>query len=135
MPSTDRIPAVDASDDTERRIREARAQTAVVLSPNTVLNGAEAEDEVFVLGNSGVTTHVIGWRRARREEMQRGYRGMWSGDVGELEGLGLPWWWSRRQIGNVGSQAAAQVDMAEYDRRHRAAQADADASRAARGTA
>ncbi len=54
--------------------------------------------------------------------------------MSELEGLGRPWWWSRRLVGNVGSLAAAQVDMAAYERHHQAGQAAQEASRAAHGS-
>ncbi len=87
-PSADHVPAVDVVDaePAERHLRVARAECTVVLSANLLINGAEAEDEAFIMANAGLTSYVVGWRRARPEERAPGWRGAWSGDTSELEG-------------------------------------------------
>ncbi len=133
MANADRIPSVDP-EPADLRIRAARAESVLVFADGLVVPGPEAEMEAYVMANAGLSTQVVGWRRARPEEMQPGFRGAWSGDVGELEGLGRPWWWAYRQVVGVGSLGGAQVDMAAYERHHHAAQVAADEARAARGT-
>ncbi len=131
MSAADRIPAADP-EPADRSIRAARGQSVVLLSPNLVLPGSEAEAEAYVMHNAGMATHVIGHRPGRPEELQPGWRGAWDGNLEGWE-RGRPWWWNFRPIGGVGSLAGAQVDMAAYDRHWQAGQDAAEASRAAHG--
>ncbi len=133
MSAADRVPAVDP-EPADLRIRAARAECAVVFADGLVVPGPEAEMEAYVMANAGLSTQVVGWRRARPEEMQPGFRGAWSGDVGELEGLGRPWWWAYRQVDGVGARSQHDEPMARYSEQWQAAHAAGEAARAAHGT-
>lgn len=122
------IPAVDG-DDAARQLQAARADTLVLLSPNTWLPGPEAEAEAITWANGGISTHVIGWRRARPGEMRPGYRAAWNGDLDKLDGTGLPWWWQARAVAGVGNLAQHGADFEAYlDAHRRGAEAAARAA-------
>ncbi len=134
MPSTDRIPSVDP-EAAERHQRAERAQSVVILAPNTICPGGEAELELTAMLNGGLSTLVIGWRQGRRDELVPGYRAAWDGDTSGWT-LGTPWWWSRaaRVPGGVGALSQHDEPMAAYQEVFQAGQAAAEASRAAHGT-
>ncbi len=120
----DAIPAVDG-DDAARQLQAARAETVVVLSPNNMVRGVDAELAAMTMANGGVRTHVVGWRRARPEERVPGWQGAWQGE--ELDGHGEPWWWRQRPVVGVGDLAQHGRDFAAYEDRWAQAQAQADA--------
>ncbi len=134
MSAADRISSVDP-EAAERHQRAARAESVVLLAPNLVLPGGEAELELTAMLNGGLSTRVIGWRQGRREELAPGYRAAWDGDTTGWT-LGVPWWWSRaaRVPGGVGALSQHDEPLARYNEQWAAGQAAAEASRAAHGT-
>ncbi len=100
----------------DEKLRQARAETVVVLSPNTELPGDEAELELYTWRNAGIATYVVGWRRAQEHETARGWRGAWSGDLAELDGRGEPWWWRKDQAYGMPAAQVAPERMLEPTR-------------------
>jgi hypothetical protein len=72
-----------------------------------------------VAANSGLSTHVVGYRRARPEERVRGWRGVWDGDSAGLT-LGLPWWLDTRRTISASALADQQAGFNRYLAAHRA---------------
>ncbi len=98
----------------DEKLRRARAEVVVLLSPNTLVPGPEVEDELLAWRNGGLSTYVVGWRRAREGEMARGWRGAWSGDLDELDGLGQPWWMRDQAYGIPAAAVAPERMMDDY---------------------
>lgn len=44
-----------AAMETSERLHQARGEVVVILSPNTILGGAEAEDEAFMYARRSLT--------------------------------------------------------------------------------
>lgn len=105
------IPSLDP-DGAQRQLAAARAASVVVLAGGMIVPGPEAEMVAAAAANQGLASYVVGWRRARPEELVAHYRGLWDG--AELEGTGEPWWWRQRHPSGVGLLSQHDEPMRAY---------------------